>query len=71
VTRAQLQAVLYNLRLSPGKRESLKADLTLLEAVAKGDDRTREIVRGPKTQAALDRVLAAERGAIGGPRGLA
>ncbi len=56
--------ILETVRLSPGQRERLKADLDLLAGVAKGDDR--QLTLGPRTTEALARLQAADKD-VGGP----
>ena len=70
LTRAQLAAILRDLRLSARDRERLRDDLALLANVTGGGD-DREIVLGPRTSDALARVRAADREISGTPRGLA
>ena len=67
MTPADLQSVLANLRLSPGRREMLKAELALLEGIARSTDPDRLITLGPRTAAALDRVTQ-DTSVVGVPR---
>jgi hypothetical protein len=68
-TRSELQEILDGLRLTPNQRGSVARDLDFLANMARGGG-DREFVLGPKLQAALDRVINAERGVVGSPRGL-